>query len=447
MNKKWFTLVELIVVITILSVLWTIWFLSFWSYSSNARDSTRISDLRSLEKALNIFYAKTSAYPMPDNSVEIRAGSTVIRYQWEVGNTVLRQIEISDAPTWWKDPLDATYFTYSVNANRNQYQLATFLESVSFNHPFIENVYADTRYIKVHGKNLWIVLDGALPVNKVTAIDTAGYLDIKNTTSSYTVYIGEDIEITGTWSRLISALGIADSTITSSDSTLVGYWDMSSTVVVNWVKKLADLSQNDNHGTCYNSTSTIVGCSESTSWPQIQNGKYMFFDGVDDYINMGTITSTSLNVTGSGLTIIAKITPKNCGDRRWIVNLRHSYLITCTGNDASTWINFEWVGTSYWTDNFYTAGGAVALNSSNVVILTFDPGVNAKIYVDGVLKATETPVTSIVAPSCPFIIGAEWPTCGWWWTNRFFSWNIDEIRIYNRAFSAEEVSMISSFLE
>lgn len=51
-NNKGFTLVELIVVITILAILWTIAFISLQWYSSDARDSTRISDTASMNKVL-----------------------------------------------------------------------------------------------------------------------------------------------------------------------------------------------------------------------------------------------------------------------------------------------------------------------------------------------------------------------------------------------------------
>ena len=55
MNKKAFTLVELIVIITILAILWTIAFLSFQWYTKSARDSVRISDLKNIEKALSLY--------------------------------------------------------------------------------------------------------------------------------------------------------------------------------------------------------------------------------------------------------------------------------------------------------------------------------------------------------------------------------------------------------
>lgn len=54
MEKKAFTLVELIVVITILAILWTIAFISLSWYSAEARDSKRISDTRNILWKINI---------------------------------------------------------------------------------------------------------------------------------------------------------------------------------------------------------------------------------------------------------------------------------------------------------------------------------------------------------------------------------------------------------
>ncbi len=57
-NKKWFTLVELIIVITILAILATIAFLSFQWYSSEARDSGKMSELSEIVKTIAVNEAK-----------------------------------------------------------------------------------------------------------------------------------------------------------------------------------------------------------------------------------------------------------------------------------------------------------------------------------------------------------------------------------------------------
>ena len=63
-----FTLVELIVVITILVILGTIAFLSLQGYIGSAHDSSRITDIDNISKALDISMIKIGTYPAPDNS-------------------------------------------------------------------------------------------------------------------------------------------------------------------------------------------------------------------------------------------------------------------------------------------------------------------------------------------------------------------------------------------
>jgi prepilin-type N-terminal cleavage/methylation domain-containing protein len=68
MQKQGFTLVELIVVITILAVLGTIAFVSFQGYAVQARDSTRISDLTVMKKALELYKVQQDSYPSPSET-------------------------------------------------------------------------------------------------------------------------------------------------------------------------------------------------------------------------------------------------------------------------------------------------------------------------------------------------------------------------------------------
>jgi prepilin-type N-terminal cleavage/methylation domain-containing protein len=75
MNKKAFTLVELIVVITIIAILGTISFVSFQNYASTARDAKVISDLNNANKKLALFKIESGFVPKPDNAVEVIAGA------------------------------------------------------------------------------------------------------------------------------------------------------------------------------------------------------------------------------------------------------------------------------------------------------------------------------------------------------------------------------------
>lgn len=62
-NKKGFTLIELLVVIAIIGLLSTLAVVALGSAREKARDSKRLSDLKQVQTALELFYTDQSAYP------------------------------------------------------------------------------------------------------------------------------------------------------------------------------------------------------------------------------------------------------------------------------------------------------------------------------------------------------------------------------------------------
>lgn len=136
-----FTLVELIVVITILAILWTIAFVSLSWYSQKARNSSRVSDVKVIEKGLSLFMTTNSAYPRPDNAIDISYSGSLAWSQWTFWSWVYKELKtVSNIPT---DPLFWTQYTYSVLNTKNQYELAAMLEGglQAFN-PSISQSYA-----------------------------------------------------------------------------------------------------------------------------------------------------------------------------------------------------------------------------------------------------------------------------------------------------------------
>ncbi len=64
MNKKGFTLIELLVVIAIIGLLSTLAVVALGSARVKARDSKRLSDLKQLQTALELYYNDKNAYPV-----------------------------------------------------------------------------------------------------------------------------------------------------------------------------------------------------------------------------------------------------------------------------------------------------------------------------------------------------------------------------------------------
>ncbi|MBT3816923.1 MAG: prepilin-type N-terminal cleavage/methylation domain-containing protein, partial [Candidatus Magasanikbacteria bacterium] len=63
MNKKGFTLIELLVVIAIIGLLSTLAVVALGSAREKARDSKRLSDLKQMQTALELYYTDVGSYP------------------------------------------------------------------------------------------------------------------------------------------------------------------------------------------------------------------------------------------------------------------------------------------------------------------------------------------------------------------------------------------------
>jgi len=62
-QKLGFTLIEVLIVVSIIGLLTSATLLGLGSFRQTGRDARRISDLRQIQNALELFYAKNSAYP------------------------------------------------------------------------------------------------------------------------------------------------------------------------------------------------------------------------------------------------------------------------------------------------------------------------------------------------------------------------------------------------
>jgi prepilin-type N-terminal cleavage/methylation domain-containing protein len=69
--EKAFTLIELVVVVTIVGVLAIFGFISYSSYAIEARDTARVTDLKTIAKTLEYFEIEHNSYPLPSSSTGI----------------------------------------------------------------------------------------------------------------------------------------------------------------------------------------------------------------------------------------------------------------------------------------------------------------------------------------------------------------------------------------
>lgn len=139
---KGFTLVELIIVITILAILATIAFVSFQSYTKDARDANRTATIKNIEKGLELFTIKTGNFPTPDEPTTFTGwldGKVKIS-QGIVWDGVATIINMNTTPL---DPNDKSKYTYSTFWDDNKYyQVAINAENRETS--FIPQTYAFT---------------------------------------------------------------------------------------------------------------------------------------------------------------------------------------------------------------------------------------------------------------------------------------------------------------
>lgn len=75
MTNKGFTLIELLVVIAIIGLLSTLAVVALDSAREKARDSKRLSDLKQVQTALELYYTDQGSYPTEVQPVELGTGN------------------------------------------------------------------------------------------------------------------------------------------------------------------------------------------------------------------------------------------------------------------------------------------------------------------------------------------------------------------------------------
>lgn len=157
-NTHAFTLVELIVVITILSILGTLAYISLIWYSVGARNSSRISDVKSIERVMSLLSTVETTFPLPDNPTNITYSWSLAWSQWSFWKNVLSKVgRLSNIPT---DPVLWVEYSYGVSNNRTQYQLWAAVEGglFSLTDAVIPSSYAVSSS-SLNSYSLWNYLD------------------------------------------------------------------------------------------------------------------------------------------------------------------------------------------------------------------------------------------------------------------------------------------------
>ena len=345
--NKAFTLVELIVVITILAVLATVGFISFQGYASSSRDSVRLADLKNVEKQLNIHFTQKNFYPQPSDAVSIPTGWN----QWTLAKSVTNQIWVSEL----RDPLTNDYYFYRTSENKRKYQLLGFLENWdSISKTPIQNTFAQNDIPYSKWDKLGIVLNSDGKTLPTTIDFSTGTYDVIFSNKS------EENLSDISWEDNFIILKATDTL--SFDESLVWYWDMETFTSD---EKLADLSGNNNHGT--------INDANNSGLATPVNGS-MFFDGVDDYIEVED--NSELSVTWYDITLLTVIDLAEIKDNRQRIFMKYWWTplawYASTITNFSAWWRFEPFTkiNGYWVAPDYER--SVPINTKTLLAMTKD---------------------------------------------------------------------------
>jgi hypothetical protein len=272
----------------------------------------------------------------------------------------------------------------------------------------------------------------------VVIVDTTGVnasaMDIGRVSSSYLKGSIDDVRI---YNRELSRDEInrlykigatfkvnATQTTDSLKNGLVGHWTFDGKDMAG--NYAFDKSGNGNRGTLTGSNGVPIRAAGKI-------GQGLQFDGVDDYVRAPTIAPAQVTVS-------AWINPNSITDRdaREIVsNTSDSVVLRIDNDDVTSKRVVFWIQRS--DSTYFAAYSTVPLSPRTWTHLvgTFD-GTNARLYINGV-EANNSPVAvngSILAQG-NFLIGVHQDL-----TRDFFRGIIDDVRIYNRSLSNDEIKRL-----
>lgn len=137
MNRKGFTLIEILVVITIISILMSLLFVAYEGSRKAGRDAKRKADLEQIRGALEMYRSDKGYYPPGYNPPDMRYPAGWATVLWGCGNNTYYN-DVADAlissgylPSLPGDPLyngqlKDYYYWFK---NNNQYELYSILET------------------------------------------------------------------------------------------------------------------------------------------------------------------------------------------------------------------------------------------------------------------------------------------------------------------------------
>lgn len=194
-NKKWYTVVELVIAVMIVSILAVVGFTHFSSFLASSRDTNRISQVAELYDGF-ISLKMRGSLPLPTNYIEIKKGDKLVSYQWHAWKELLDKMEYTSNGL---DPETDDFFTYALTRNKKSIAIMTLLEEdpVVKNYITHNNTYAEWeefKYPYIEWEKVWVIIDNEnIPVDQIEEHKKDWKFDLLNTwTNQYKMYLAND---------------------------------------------------------------------------------------------------------------------------------------------------------------------------------------------------------------------------------------------------------------
>ncbi len=216
--------------------------------------------------------------------------------------------------------------------------------------------------------------------------------------------------------RISNALAFQSQTHSLLGSDLVGWWNFNE-------GDARDISGYNNHG-------TVVGATHVDGVPGT-GGSALSFDGVGDYVDLSGKGLNHPNTYNGSATVSIWVKPfrHSNGFARYIAGF-HYWTINSTGR-LQNMVNKPSQGVNYWL----YGSSVIPVNEWSHVVYKIKDNVAVEYYVNGVLDARhESEHLAIISYSASSAVGATF--------NSFFEGLLDDVRIYSRALTAQEVQTL-----
>jgi hypothetical protein len=191
---------------------------------------------------------------------------------------------------------------------------------------------------------------------------------------------------------------------------------------------------------------TVHGAVLDTGRGGVPNAAY-FFDGIDDYIDFGTIDPLGNNSDATVCIWFKPTRPVTPFDFFKVNYIDNEYLFSTGGQTLSTGYAVIWAKSAVKclrkTSSKATSSGheGYADNNWHQVCFTFDNSLNRmKVYLDGVLKRDTLGSVSSYTNSSPSVYAGN--TNNSTWGNFYFGGLMDDIKIYSRALNQKEIDTL-----